>query len=153
MVYKEYDPTRVNIRPNTWQKYYAVVDAWLSNGYKSAEAYQSVYPNCKDRKAAMDNFCKIKSIPQIKQYIAEQRQAAFDSKCIDLTRVTEEIATMAFCPKGDEAIPASVKLKALEMLQKAMREDAKLQQEIKDEIVIGLEGEEDEDNSEEESVQ
>lgn len=60
---------------------------------------------------------------------------------------------MAFCPKGDEAIPASVKLKALEMLQKAMREDAKLQQEVKDEIVIGLEGEEDEDNSEEESVQ
>lgn len=39
------------------------------------------------------------------------------------------------------------------MLQKAMREDAKLQQEVKDEIVIGLEGEEDEDNSEEESVQ
>lgn len=60
MVYKEYDPTKVNIQPKTWQKYYAVVDAWLSNGYKSAEAYQSVYPNCKSRKAAMDNFVRLK---------------------------------------------------------------------------------------------
>jgi hypothetical protein len=152
MSYAQYDPTKRDIKPRTWEKYYAVADAWLSNGYNSAEAYQSVYPNCKDRKTAMDNFCHIKRIPEIAEYIAEQRQAAFDAKCIDLTRVTEEIAKMAFCPDGDKYIPASVKAKALEMLQKALREDVKTQQQAKEEITIGLEEDEDEDSSEEESI-
>lgn len=152
MSYAQYDSTKVNIQASTWNKYYAVAEAWLTNGYKAAEAYQSVYPNCKNRKTAMDNFCNIKKIPEIKEYIAEQRQKAFDAQCVDLQRVTEEIASMAFCPKGDKDIPTTVKLKALEMLQKAMREDAKFQQEIKDEITIGLEGDSDEDNIEEESV-
>lgn len=152
MSYANYDPTKVDIKTSTWEKYYAVADAWLSNGYNAAEAYQSVYPNCKNRKTAMDSFYNIKRIPEIAEYIAEQRQAAFDAKCIDLTRVTEEIAKMAFCPDGDKYIPASVKAKALEMLQKALREDAKAQNESKEEITIGLE-EDDEDNAEEESVQ
>lgn len=151
MSYAQYDSTKRNIKPRTWEKYFAVADAWLTNGYNAAEAYQSVYPNCTNRKTAMDNFCNIKKIPEIAEYIAEQRQAAFDAKCIDLTRVTEEIAKMAFCPDGDKYIPASVKAKALEMLQKALREDAKAQQESKEEITIGLE-EDDEDSSEEESV-
>lgn len=151
MSYANYDSTKVDINPKTWEKYYAVADAWLTNGYNAAEAYQSVYPKA-NRRTATDNFSKIKKIPEIAEYIAEQRQAAFDAKCIDLTRVTEEIAKMAFCPNGDEYIPASVKAKALEMLQKALREDAKAQQESKEEITIGLE-EDDEDNIEEESVQ
>lgn len=153
MSYKNYDSTKRNIRDKTWEKYYAVADAWLTNGYDATKAYQSVYPNCKDRKTAMDAFCNIKKIPEIAEYIAEQRQAAFDAKCIDLTRVTEEIARMAFCPDGDKYIPASVKAKALEMLQKALREDAQLQAKDKqEEITIGLEGDSDEDNTEEESV-
>lgn len=151
MSYANYDSKQVNIRESTWKKYYAVADAWLTNGYKAADAYQSVYPNCKDRKAAMDNFCKIKKIPEIATYIAEQRQAAFDAQCIDLTRVTEEIAKLAFCSEDSKYVPASVKAKALEMLQKALREDAKAQNESKEEITIGLE-EDDEDSSEEESV-
>lgn len=151
MSYANYDSSQINIRESTWKKYYAVADAWLTNGYNAAEAYQSVYPNCTNRKSAMDNFCKIKKIPEIAEYIAEQRQAAFDAQCIDLTRVTEEIAKMAFCPNGDKYIPASVKAKALEMLQKALREDAKVQQQATEEITIGLE-EEDEDSSEEESI-
>lgn len=151
MAAKNYDSSKINLNDKTWEKYFAVADAWLTNGYNSVAAYQSVYPKA-NRKTATDNFSKIKRIPEIAEYIAEQRQAAFDAKCIDLTRVTEEIATMAFCPNGDKDIPASVKLKALEMLQKALREDAKTQQQATEEITIGLE-EEDEDSSEEESIQ
>lgn len=150
MAAKNYDSSKIKLNDKTWEKYFAVADAWLTNGYNSVAAYQSVYPKA-NRKTATDNFSKIKRIPEIAEYIAEQRQAAFDAKCIDLTRVTEEIATMAFCPNGDKDIPANVKLKALEMLQKALREDAKVQQQATEEITIGLE-EEDEDSSEEESI-
>lgn len=150
MSYAQYDPTKCDIRPGTWKKYYAVVDEWLSNNYDAVAAYQSVYPNA-SRRTATDNFSKIKRIPEIAQYIAEQRQAAFDAQCIDLTRVTQEIAKLAFCSEDSKYVPASVKAKALEMLQKALREDARIQTESKDEIVIGLE-EDDEDSSEEESI-
>lgn len=151
MSYANYDPSKINKNPATMKKYYAVVDEWLVNGYKAAEAYQSVYPNA-NRKTATDNFCCIKKIPEIAEYIAEQRQAAFDSQCIDLIRVTQEIAKMAFCPDGDKYVPASVKAKALEMLQKALREDAANSNKQEDVVTIELEGEEDENNSEKESV-
>lgn len=138
---------------NTKQKYYAVVDEWLANGYRSAEAYQSVYPKA-SRKTAQTKFCKIKQIPAIAEYINERRKEAFDAKLIDIQRVTEEIASMAFIELGNTNVPSSVKLKALELLQKAMLEEAKNNNNNKDDITIGLEGdEEDEDNIEEESIQ
>lgn len=140
-----------NPRPASLQKYYQVIDEWLVNGFNGTAAYQKVYPNA-NQSSAKKEFFTIKKIPQVQEYIKQARQAAYEEKCIDLTRVTEEIAKMAFCPNGDKDIPPSVKLKALEMLQKAMREDAKAQQESKEEITIGLE-EDDEDNIEEESVQ
>lgn len=61
-------------------------------------------------------------------------------------RVTEEIANLAFCKKGDEDVSATVKLKALELLQKALREDEKAQNNNSDNIVIGLEEEKEDEN-------
>lgn len=150
--FDNYNPEITNIRPSTMEKYYKVADEYLVNGYDGAAAYMSVYPNCQ-HKTAKNNFWRIKKIPEINQYIMEQRQKAFDERCIDLMRVTEEISRMAFCPKGDKDIPSNVKLKALEMLQKALREDAQLQaKNQQEEVVIGLEGDSDEDNTEEESI-
>lgn len=133
------------LRDSTKEKYCRVVDEWLANGYDSAAAYQSVYPNA-DRKTAQMRFCKIKKMPKIAEYIKERRQEIYESQCIDIQRVTEEIAAIAFCKKGDSYIPSNVKLKALEMLQKAMREDAQASQQT-DEIVIDLEDDLDEDNT------
>jgi hypothetical protein len=152
MSFKNYTSVNRKINPKTWEKYYAVADAWLTNGYDSAAAYMSVYPNCTNRKTATDAFCNIKKIPEIKEYIAEQRQAAFDSKCIDLTRVTEELAKIAFSDKADEYISTTNRVKALDILLKSLKEDEKNLHEQNDTVVVELEEDADEDNSQEESV-
>lgn len=136
-----------NLRPATKEKWLRVAEEWLVNGYNSIKAYRSVYPNVTDR-TARDNFSHIKRDPFISKYIEEQRSKAFENRCIDLTRVTEEISEIAFCEKGDEFVPMTVKLKALELLQKALKED-ELARNNNNEIVIGLEEDEDESNTEE----
>lgn len=136
-----------NLRPATKEKWLKVAEEWLVNGYNSIKAYRSVYPNVTDR-TARDNFSHIKRDPFISKYIEEQRSKAFENRCIDLTRVTEEISEIAFCEKGDEFVPMTVKLKALELLQKALKED-ELARNNNNEIVIGLEEDEDESNTEE----
>lgn len=136
-----------NLRPATKEKWLRVAEEWLVNGYNSIKAYRSVYPNVTDR-TARDNFSHIKRDPFISKYIEEQRSKAFENRCIDLTRVTEEISEIAFCEKGDEFVPMTVKLKALELLQKALKED-ELAKNNNNEIVIGLEEDEDESNTEE----
>ena len=142
-------PRSMNPKPEKLKEYKQVVDEWLVNGYNGVKAWQAIYPNVEARSATAC-FTQIRKIPAIQEYIKQRRQEAFEDKCIDLQRVTEEIAKMAFCPNGDSYIPASVKAKALEMLQKAMREDARLAATKQDEtITIGVE---DEDNTEEESV-
>ena len=136
-----------NLRPATKEKWLRVAEEWRVNGYNSIKAYRSVYPNVTDR-TARDNFSHIKRDPFISKYIEEQRSKAFENRCIDLTRVTEEISEIAFCEKGDEFVPMTVKLKALELLQKALKED-ELARNNNNEIVIGLEEDEDESNTEE----
>ena len=136
-----------NLRPATKEKWLRVAEEWLVNGYNSIKAYKSVYPNVTDR-TARDNFSHIKRDPFISKYIEEQRSKAFENRCIDLTRVTEEISEIAFCEKGDEFVPMTVKLKALELLQKSLKED-ELARNNNNEIVIGLEEDEDESNTEE----
>ena len=131
-----------NLRPATKEKWLRVAEEWLVNGYNSIKAYRSVYPNVTDR-TARDNFSHIKRDPFISKYIEEQRSKAFENRCIDLTRVTEEISEIAFCEKGDEFVPMTVKLKALELLQKSLKED-ELARNNNNEIVIGLEEDEDE---------
>lgn len=138
--------------PERKTKILQVIDTWLTNGYQAIPAYQSIYPKANPQSASTA-FCRIKKIPYIQEYIKQRRQDTYDASCIDLMRVTDEIARIAFCNREDNYIPSSVKLKALEMLQKAMREDAQLQAKDKqEEVVIGLEGDSDEDNSEEESI-
>lgn len=84
-----------NPRPASLQKYYQVIDEWLVNGFNGTAAYQKVYPNA-NHSSARNEFFTIKSIPQVQEYIKQARQAAYEEKCIDLIRVTEEIAKMAF---------------------------------------------------------
>lgn len=131
-----------NPKPQTLEKYIKVAEAWLTNGYDAIAAYQSVYPNA-SRRTASDNFSKIRSCPPIASYIAEQRKIAFDSRCIDLQRVIEELSKVAFSKIDDPNIPASTKVKSLEILLKTLKEDAAATEE--EQIVVEL----DEDSTEE----
>lgn len=141
-----------NPRPQTLEKYYKIMDIWMSNGFNGTEAYLQVYPNA-SRNTAKKDFYHIKAIPLVKKYVEKARKAAFEEKCIDLIRITEEIADIAFAEKGDEYVPSNVKLKALEILQKSIKEDeARAKGLDKDSIVIGLEEDSNEDSPEEESI-
>lgn len=82
-------------------------------------------------------------MPRFKEYIAQQRQLAYEAKNIDLMRITEELANVAFADIKDENVPAAQKVKSLEILLKALREDAAAQK--SSDITIGLEDDDDED--------
>lgn len=141
-----------NPKPETLEKYYKIIDTWLTNGFNGAAAYLSVYPNSNNATAKRE-FNRIKNYPIVQQYINTMRQIAFEDRCIDSMRVTEEIADLAFAPKGDKDVPSNVKLKALEILNRSIRDEELLkQQKESNSIVIGLEEDSDEDNAEEESV-
>lgn len=82
-------------------------------------------------------------MPRFKEYIAQQRQLAYEAKNIDLMRITEELANVAFADIKDENVPVAQKVKSLEILLKALREDAAAQK--SSDITIGLEDDDDED--------
>lgn len=137
-------PTRwKNPRPTTLDKWLQVVDVWLENGYNGSAAYQAIYPNANKTTAKLA-FSKLRQNEDIKEYIKMKRKKAFEDRCIDLDRVTEEMANIAFCEKGDSYVPASVKAKMLESLRKALIEDSQADTK-EDKIVIDIE-EEDEEN-------
>lgn len=134
------------IRPGTMKKFYAVVDRWLENNYDPIEAYQSVYPNA-NRRTASQEFCQIKKIPEIADYIKRREREAYEAMNITLERVYSEMASIAF--NKDPEYPQSVKVKMLEVLNKNLREDAGKTANTLN-ITIGVE--DDEDNSEEEDI-
>lgn len=141
-----------NPKPETLEKYYKIIDTWLTNGFNGAAAYLLVYPNSSNATAKRE-FNRIKNYPIVQQYINTMRQIAFEDRCIDSMRVTEEIADLAFAPKGDKDVPSNVKLKALEILNRSIRDEELLkQQKESNSIVIGLEEDSDEDNAKEEFV-
>ena len=138
-----------NPKPETLEKYYRIIDTWLTNGFNGAAAYLTEYPNSSNATAKRE-FNRIKNYPVVMQYINTVRQMAFEDKCIDSMRITEEIADLAFAPKGDKDVPSNVKLKALEILNRSIKDDELLkQQKESNSIVIELEEEDsDEDNTE-----
>ncbi len=118
--YQDYIPGHITC--TTMDKYYRVANAYLENGFKAAEAYQSVYPKA-NKKTGCDNFCKIKSIPEIREYIARRRLEAFENKNVDVLRIKDELSGLAFCSEDSEYVNAASKIKALELLLKTLKDD------------------------------
>lgn len=131
-----------HLRQDTKDKYYRVCNEYLANGFQPAKAYQSVYPDASDSCAA-SCFHKIRKIPEFANYLADKRKEHYEARCIDIERVMEELADVAFIQIGDERVPVQSKVKALEILLKQLKEDeaAKAQANKDDTITIELEDE------------
>ncbi len=112
---------------------------YLANGYNATKAYFDAYPDADKTNPKPSYPFQLLKKPAIKEYLDSRRKEIYDSLNIDAERIAQELADIAFTAKGDEIYSATVKLKALELLQKQFGlQNQKI--ETKQEIIeIGLE--------------
>lgn len=91
---------------------------YLANGYNVVQAYFDAFPDADKNNPKPSYPYVLMKKPEIKTYIDNRRKEIYESLNIDAERIAQELADMAFAAKGDEKYGASVKLKALELLQK-----------------------------------
>ena len=91
---------------------------YLANGYNVVQAYFDAFPDADKNNPKPSYPYVLMKKPEIKAYIDSRRKEIYESLNIDAERIAQELADMAFAAKGDEKYSASVKLKALELLQK-----------------------------------
>ena len=91
---------------------------YLANGYNVVQAYFDAFPDADKNNPKPSYPYVLMKKPEIKTYIDGRRKEIYESLNIDAERIAQELADMAFAAKGDEKYSASVKLKALELLQK-----------------------------------
>ena len=91
---------------------------YLANGYNAVQAYFDAFPDADKNNPKPSYPYVLMKKPEIKAYIDNRRKEIYESLNIDAERIAQELADMAFAAKGDEKYSASVKLKALELLQK-----------------------------------
>ena len=135
------------IKPQTMRKYFRIMDEYVINGYDAVKAYQSVYPNANNL-TARGEFCKIKKIPPVADYLKQREQEAYDALGLSIERIYGEMTKVAF--NDDPEYPQTVKAKMLEVLMKNLKEDkGKTNNTVK--LVIGVD-EDDSDILEEEDI-
>lgn len=112
---------------------------YLTNGYNSTKAYFEAY-NC-TYETALKNAYKTFNSPEVKAEIRKQQLEHYETLSINAERIAEELANMAFAAKGDAEYTASVKLKALDLLQKQLglqHQKIEAQAEINNTIEINI---------------
>lgn len=92
---------------------------YVANGYKGGAAYKAAY-NCHSDNSARVNAWQLLKRPEIKAYIRMLQKEQYEALSISAERIATELAEMAFANKGDEHYTATVKLKALDLLQKQL---------------------------------
>ena len=112
---------------------------YLANGYNATKAYFDAYPDANKNNSKPSYPFQLLKRDDVKEYIYNRKKEIYESLNIDAERIAQELAEMAFAAKGDEVYSASVKLKALELLQKQFGlQNQKI--ETKQEIIeVGLE--------------
>ena len=99
------------------QKLFA--ETYLANGYNALDAYYQAFPEKADKKNKKPSYpYTLLKEPEVAEYIKVRREEIYNSLNVDAIRVAQELATVAFAPKGDEVYNVTAKLKALELLSK-----------------------------------
>ena len=110
---------------------------YLTNGYNATQAYMVAY-GC-SHEVANKNAYKTYNNPEVKAEIQAKQREYFETLNITAERIAEELSEMAFAPKGDEDYCASVKLKALDLLQKQLGlQKQKVEADLTSEITINI---------------
>lgn len=99
------------------QKLFA--ETYLANGYNALNAYYEAFPEKANKKNKKPSYpYTLLKEPEVAEYIKVRREEIYNSLNVDAIRVAQELATVAFAPKGDEVYNVTAKLKALELLSK-----------------------------------
>lgn len=117
----------------------AFCEEYVANGCNASQAYFKVYDtSCIEN--ARKAYCKTFRKPEVKAYIAELQQEAFERACISAERVALKLAEIAFAEKGDEVYNATAQLKALDLIQKQLGlQHQKIEADVNTEITITIE--------------
>ena len=112
--------------------------------YNARKAYLDAF-GCSLATANCEAYNLMKK-PDIKNYIHELEQAAFEANGINAEHIANELATMAFAKITDESkLSYSEKMKALELLGKQLQlYGQKIDLNAKTDIVINITGDSDE---------
>lgn len=117
-----------------------MVEEYVSNGYKPSAAYLVAY-NC-TTETAHKNAYKILQKPEAQKYMQFLQKDRIAAQGITAERILEELSSIAFAEKGDEHYNATVKLKAIDLLQKQMglqKQQIKAEVEQNQEIRVTIE--------------
>lgn len=112
-------------------------EEYVANGGNASRAYFYAYDTTLENARKM--YCKVFRKPEIKEYIRQLQQEAFEAACITAERVATKLADIAFADKKDEYYNATAQLKALDLLQKQLGlQHQKLEAEVNTEINITI---------------
>ena len=116
-------------------------EEYVANGGNASRAYFAAYDTTIEN--ARKEYCKVFRKPEVKAYIKALQKEAFSAACISAERVALRLSDIAFADKDDEYYTVSAQLRALDLLQKQLGlQRQKLEAEVKQDIVITIEGEE-----------
>lgn len=112
-------------------------EEYVANGYHCALAYQKAYPNANYETCRSNASRKMKK-QEIKDYIAQLQQEAFEENCINGNRIALELAYLAF-ERDAEKVAHSNKLKAIDLLQKQLGlQQKKIDADVNGEVNISI---------------
>lgn len=90
---------------------------YLTNGHNAQAAYELTHPNSSHYSAGA-NASRAKKALQ--RFIDEKVQERYDELNITADHIIQQLAEMAFSAKEDEIYNATIKIKALDLMQKQM---------------------------------
>lgn len=117
----DYVPARGGYAKNQWgltAQQTRFVEEYVSNGYKPSAAYLVAYNATVE--SAHKNASTLLKKPEVQSYMQFLQKDRIKAQGITAERILEELSQMAFAEKGDEHYNATVKLKAMDLLQKQM---------------------------------
>lgn len=94
------------------------INQYLSNGFNSTQAYMIAYETSYE--TANRSAYRVFNHPEVNAEIKRRQAEHYAMLNISAERIAEELATMAFAEKGDKDYSGTVKLKALDLLQKQL---------------------------------
>ena len=91
---------------------------YISNGFNATDAYDITHPNSNAKKTYASNAYKYRK--RLQPFIEEKMKDKLDALNVTAEHVLMELAEIGFAPKGDPEYCATIKLKALDLIQKQL---------------------------------
>lgn len=111
---------------------------YVANNFNIIDAYIKAYKPENVENAKKNAYKNLKK-PEVVARIRELQKERYEALNINADRIATELAEMAFAVKGDEDYTATVKLKALDLLQKQLGlQTQKVDAKVDNSIVLNI---------------